>query len=620
VSKVRRALAHLPLLPRALGLVWSGARGWTAVWALLLLVQGILPVAAVYLTRALVDSLVTAVEGGGSWETIRGPLALALLMAGLMLVGELLRSVTGWVRTAQAELVGDHIRGLIHDRATAADLAFFDSPEYHDQLFRVRIDAHHRPVALVESLGLLLQNGLTLIAMAAVLVSYGWWVPVVLVASTLPALFVVGRFALREHDWWVRTTTESRRAWYYDWLLTSRETAAELRLLGLGTHFRGLFGGLREGLRRGRISLGKEEALAAMAAGGVALLVLGGAVAFMVVQALRGAMTLGGLAMFYQAFSQGQRLIRSLLDSAGQVLSNLLFLENLFSFLALEPRIVDPEKPAKAVEGGSPPDIVFEGVSFSYPTSSRPALDRLDLRVRGGSVAALLGANGSGKSTLIKLVCRLYDVQQGRILVGGRDVREVGIAELREMMTVLPQEPVHYSETVGLNVALGNLQAAPDPEQIDHAVRVAGAASLVARLPQGYETLLGPWFAGGVELSVGEWQRVALARAFVREAPVVLLDEPTASMDSWAEAAWVKRFRQVVRDRTVIIVTHRLATAMAADIIHVVERGRVVESGSHEELLQREGAYAEAWSSHVGSTHTRCRRGRTQRKDATTQR
>ncbi len=233
--KLSNALAQLPYLPRAFSLVWTAARRWTVAWAGLLLAQGLLPIATVYLTRAAVDSLVAALDAG-DWANLRPTLFLVALMAAILLLMEVLRSLTGWVRTAQSELVQDHISGLIHARAVALDLAFYETPDYYDRLHRARVDAINRPVALLENAGSLVQNGITLVAMAAVLVSFGPWLPLVLLVSTLLALYVVARYTLRFHRWRIRNTAAVRRTRYYDWMLTLREAAAELRLFALGDH------------------------------------------------------------------------------------------------------------------------------------------------------------------------------------------------------------------------------------------------------------------------------------------------------------------------------------------------------------------------------------------------
>ena len=591
---------QLPFLPRALRLVWTAARWRTVVWLLLLLVQGILPVALVFLTRVLVDRLTAVAGTGGSWVEIRETLAPALLMAVLLLLGEVLRAATRWVRTVQAELVRDHVSSLIHARAIAADLAYFESPAYHDQLYRARIDSHERPVALVENLGTLLQNSLPLAAMAAVLIPFGWWVPLALVASTIPALAVVARHAIRQHRWMIDTTPQNRRTWYYDWLLCTRETAPELRLFNLGEFFSDAYQLIRGRLRQQRSDLARSEAMTAAAAGVFALAVMGGVLVSMVVRAVQGTITLGGLAMFFQAFTQGQRLMRSLLETVGQVYSNILFLENLFAFLAVEPEVMDPKNPVSPPQH-RPPTIRFHNVSFAYPASKRTVLEDFNLEVPAGTVTAILGVNGAGKSTLFKLLCRLYDPHKGRVEIDGVDLRDLEVADVRRLVTVLFQEPVHFSETVRNNITLADTGRETAEVDLARALEGAGAQGIVDKLPHGIETLLGTWFAGGAELSVGEWQRIALARAIHRGSPVLLLDEPTAAMDSWAEAEWVGQLRRLTEDRTVILITHRLTTAMNADRIHIIDRGRIVESGSHRELIAAQGRYAEAWRAQMGS-------------------
>jgi len=604
VSKLRGAAHEARFLPRAARLAWSASRSWTLVWIALLVAHGLLPAGIVYLTRELVDSIVAAGLAPGDPTRANAALLLAGLMAAAILLGQLLHGASDWVRNVQAKRLEAHINGLVHQKSTTVDLAFYESPDYHDHLHRARAEASFRPVALLENAGSLIQSSITLLAMAGVLAPYGLWVPLALFASTLPAFAVVLRFAVRQHRWRRASTADERRAAYYDWLMTTGETAAELRVFGLGRRFQSAYQALRARLLREELGIARDHGIADLCASALALVAAGGCIGWVALRVMAGAATLGDLALFYQAFSQGQRLMRSLLGSVGHAYYNVLFLGNLFAFLDLESRIAEPPRPHAL----PPPDelhagmsVRFRGVSFQYPDSDRTALRDLDLEIPAGEIAAIVGANGAGKSTLIKLLCRFYDPQQGAIELDGIDLRQLARSDLHGVLTVLFQEPVHYNASVAENIALD-----PQPEtdaRIEAAARAAGAESLIARLPDGYRTLLGKWFAGGVELSTGEWQRLALARAFMRASRVILLDEPTSAMDSWAEYDWIHRFRALATGRTAIIVTHRFTTAMQADVIYVMDEGRVSEFGSHEELLRRGGAYAQSWRAQMRAEH-----------------
>jgi ATP-binding cassette subfamily B protein len=240
--------------------------------------------------------------------------------------------------------------------------------------------------------------------------------------------------------------------------------------------------------------------------------------------------------------------------------------------------------------------IAFNNVSFSYPDATTKALDNFTLTIPSEKIVAIVGPNGAGKSTLLKLLCRFYDPDEGSIAIDGKDLKDFALDDLRRLITVLFQQPFHYNTTVRENILYGDLKLEATEAEIEAAVRAAGAEEIVSRLPEKSQTLLGRWFAGGTELSVGEWQRIALARAFLRRAPIIILDEPTSALDPWAEADWLERFRQLAFGRTSIVITHRFTTAMHADVIHVMDRGRIVESGSHQRLIEQHGLYAQSWS------------------------
>jgi ATP-binding cassette, subfamily B, bacterial len=600
-AKLSKALAQLPHLPRALKLVWEVARPWTIAWIVLLLVQGLLPAAVVYLTKLVVDGVVVSARNGGAWPDVRHVLLLLLLLGGILLLMEVVRGCINWVRTVQAELLKDHITSLIHEKSVTADLAFYELSDYYDHLHRARAEARYRPVALLGNLGALLQSSITLLAMGAILIPLGPWLALALMLSTVPAFYVVVHYALAEYQWRQRTTGDDRRAWYYDWIMTTAEAAAEIRLFGLGKHFQSNYKDLRQRLRGERLQLTRRQSVAEIGASLVALLIVGAALGWMVWKALQGAVTLGELALIYAAFNQGQGLMRTLLENAGQLYSNSLFLGNLFEFLALQPRIIStggpPRPPLHGVERG----ITFKSVSFTYPDATGKALDDFTMTIPSGKVVAIVGPNGAGKSTLLKLLCRFYDPNEGNIEIDDRDIKDFDTDDLRRLITVLFQQPFHYNTTVRENILYGDLKLDPSDSEIQTAITAAGAEEIVAHLPQQERTLLGRWFSGGTELSVGEWQRIALARAFLRRAPIIILDEPTSALDPWAEADWLERFRELARGRTAIVITHRFTTAMHADVIHVMDRGRIVESGSHHRLLEHSGLYAESWSRQIES-------------------
>lgn len=598
IPDLHKFAAQLSYVPRTLRLIWCAARGWTLAWFTLLCIQGLLPAALVYLSRSLVDSLAAAIGAGWSWENVWPVAFPGALIAVVIAVQELMQGVSSWVRTAQAELVRDHLSALVHEKSLAVDLAFYESPEYHDQLERARTDLGSRPLALLESIGSVVQNSITLLAMATLLIPYGIWLPAILVFSTVPAFYVVLHFNRRYHLWWEQTTADRRRAQYYDMMLTHSGVAAELRLFDLGSYFKSSYQMLRRRMRTERLTFTRDQSLARLGGGLAGVLISGSALAWMFWRALQGRATLGDLALFYQAFQRGQGLLRSLLENVGQIYANTLFLGNLFEFLELKSQVTDPLYPM-AAQPALREAICFQRVAFHYPGSDRRVLQDFNLEIPAGQIVAIVGANGAGKSTLLKLLCRFYDPEHGAITLDGTDIRNIALQHLRGMITVLFQWPVPYQATAAQNIAFGDLAATQGGAELEAAALSAGAHDVIRGLPKGYDTLLGKWFANGVELSVGEWQRLALARAFYRRAGILILDEPTSALDSWAEADWFDRFRSLADGRTAIIITHRFTIARRADMIHVMEAGRIVESGKHDDLISLGGLYARSWAAQV---------------------
>jgi ATP-binding cassette subfamily B protein len=577
----------------ALRLVWASSQGWTVAWAALLIVQGALPVVVVYLTRDAIDTIAGLVHDGmvgAAWQhalPVVGSLALALLSL------ELIGRVFTWVQSAQGEKVRDHLTALVHEKATSLDLSYFETPQYYDLLHRVRLEVRNAPTRVLENLGSLIRTGITLAGMSLILVSYAYWLPPVLVLSTLPGLWALLRHTRRYNRWRLKNTTNERLANYYDFLLTERAPAAEVRLFSLAPHYRSAHKTLRDKLRMERLKLDSAKLATDIAATVVAMAAVGGALAWMGWRVVNGLASLGDIAAFLQIFRQGQGLMRTLSGSAGDMYRNVLFLRDLSDFFDLEPRIPSVVK-LSDFRPRLTTSVQFDKVSFRYPGSETYALSDFSMTIPAGKIVALVGENGAGKSTLTKLLCRFYDPESGRVLWDGTDLRNLPVDAVQREITMLFQQPYSYNDTASLNIAVGDLASCPSPSKIEASARAAGADEIIRRLPQGYDTLLGKWF-GGEELSVGQWQRLALARAILRSASVIVLDEPTSAVDSWAETAWLDRLRDISSGSTVIMITHRFTTAMRADHIIVMNGSGVIEEGTHDHLLGMNGKYAESW-------------------------
>lgn len=600
-SKLHSANTVLSHLTKTLKLVWSASSWWTVAWVVMLIVQGVLPAISITLIRQVVDNLVAVSGGGISSATISKLLTPIGLMAGVMLVGEFFNSAGEWIRTAQSELVSDKITGLIHKQSAALDYSFYEYSEYNDKLNRAREGATGRSLGLLQSMGSLVQNSVTLFAMAAVLLPYGLGLPAILLISAFPAFYILLYISKIQYKWSHKTTADRRWLMYYDYLLTNNATAAELRLFDFSDYFQNLYQNLRVRLRKEQFNLLKLQTLGRLVAAVIALTMTGIALAWMGRQVLLGILTLGDLALFFQAFSQGQGIVKDLMSNLGQIYRNSLFIGNLFEFLQIQPQIIDPPEPV-AIPLKPQQCIRFRQVTFRYPGSHEPVLENFDLTLPAGKVVAIVGDNGAGKSTLIKLLCRFYDPEFGSIELDGTDIRKFSVKAYRKLITVLFQSHIPYYTSAAQNIALGDISATSSQTDIEVAAKASGIHDKITRLPLGYNSMLGKLFPDGQDLSGGQWQRLALARAFFRRASIIILDEPTSAMDPWGEHDWLEKFRNLAFCRTSIVITHRFTLAMRADIIHVMRAGKIVESGSHNELVALGGFYAESWHDQMQTT------------------
>jgi ATP-binding cassette subfamily B protein len=595
-----RAKIRGRLLARAFLLVWESAPGWTAASLALVAAQGLLPLASLYLMRLLVDSLAEtfqaspAASGAAPLAASAAPVLVVLsFAAGVAVLEVVSRSLAAYVTEAQTQTVTDHLGDIIHTRSAALDLSHFEDPRYYDMLHRAQQEAGWRPTYLVNSMLQAAQASLSLVALGSLLLSFNWAVALVLFLASIPSAIVRLRYASRLYLWRRRHTADERLSWYLHSLLTAGQYAKEVRMLGLAPALVKRFRDVRARLRGEHLDVARRRSTADSIAQGSATLATFATYAALAVGTVQRTITVGGFVMYYQAFQRGQGWLRDVLNNLANLYEGSLFLGDLFDFLDLKPRTA-PGAATGSVPGpaAASTGIVFDHVSYTYPGSSHKTLDDVSFAIPPGQHAALVGENGSGKTTIVKLLCRLYDPTEGRITIDGVDLRECDPNALRRRIAVMFQDYARYQLTARENVGFGDLDALADEVRIQEAARLAGADAVVDTLPMRYETTLGRWFEGGVELSTGDWQRVALARTFLRDAEIVVLDEPTSALDAKVEHEVFVRLREFARDRAAVFISHRMSTARLSDCIYVLARGRIVERGTHDELTALGGTYA----------------------------
>ncbi|MGH7503209.1 MAG: ABC transporter ATP-binding protein [Longimicrobiales bacterium] len=590
VSERIRGLSPVPLL-RGLRLVWDSAAGWTAAQLVLLVIQGLFPLATLYLMKLIVDA-VTGAASAGSPVDFQPILILIAIAGGVALASAMLRVLTTLVGEVQSLRVTDRVHDTLHAKSIQIDLSYYENSEYHDTLHRAQMEAPYRPTRIVNGIALVVQSGISLIAVMSLILSFHWVGALVLFAAGIPGMLVRIRYSSRMYRLQRHQTSTQRRTRYFNALLTTEPYAKEMRLFGLGDLFRGRFRELAQRVRQEKLQLVARRSILEFAAQIFAVAAVFGIFIVVARRAVAGDITIGDMVMYFGAFQRAQDFLREFLGGLAALYDDNLFLTDLNTFLTLEPNVQEPAQPVafpSAVRKG----IRVDHLRFRYPGSSRVVLDDISLEVRAGEHIALVGENGSGKTTLVKLLCRLYDPEAGSIRVDGVDLRDMETQALRREISVVFQDYARYHLTARENVWLGNVGLPLDSTLIERAAAQTGADRVIERLPQQWATILGKQFDQGMDLSIGEWQKVALARAFLRDSQIIVLDEPTASLDARSEAEVFERFHELAYGRTAILISHRLSTVRMVDRIIVMSGGRIVESGAHDDLVVKGGRYAE---------------------------
>jgi ATP-binding cassette subfamily B protein len=589
---LKQAITQTLRLGQALDLVWKSAPGWTLANAGLVVAQGLLPLAGLYLVRQIVDAVTTGLSNPDKQAAFQQVLVWLLLAAGVGLLTALARSLGELASQAQSQLVTDHVSDLLHAQSIAVDLEYYENPAYYNTMHRAQAEAPYRPTSIVNGVVHLVQNAISLAGVVGLFLTFSPLVGGVMLLAAIPGTIVRVYYARKLYRFEEEQAEKERKAWYYHWVLTGSDYAKEVRLFELGELFKNRYHSLRQTLREGRLGLARRRSgmdFAVQALAALAIFVTLGLASY---QALLGRITLGDLTAIYLGFQIGLSSLQAILHSLAGLYEDNLFLTHFHQFLELQPSIRVPANP-QPVPDPLRQGVQFQGVSFSYPNSKRKVLENVDFSLSPGQVVAIVGPNGSGKTTLVKLLCELYQPGGGRITLDGIDLRQVDPVAWRRRISVVFQDFVHFYLTARENIWLGNTELHPDSTAIEIAARQSGAHPVIHELPQGYDTFLGTWFKDGKELSGGEWQKIALARAFLREAQIIVLDEPTSSLDPLAEAELFRQFRQLLHGKSAILISHRFSTVQMADFIYVLDQGHILEKGTHAELLANRGRYAE---------------------------
>ncbi|WP_410662854.1 ABC transporter ATP-binding protein [Amycolatopsis sp. lyj-84] len=579
-------------LPKVAKLTWQASPFLTITITLVTLLSGLLPTATAYIAKLLIDSVVAAIQGHGTKSAIVG---VALFQFGVLVLTALSQALTTYGQSLLQERMTLTIRHQVMDHASKLHLSYFEGSASYDMLRQAAQEAPTRPLSMMNSALGLIRTAITFGSMIALLVSVSPLLALVALVAPIPAFISQSKYGARAFWLTLMMSPLKRRMDYLSSLVTTDTYAKETKLFGLGPYFVDRFQRLGQVFYDRQRTLTRKRSVSATS-WGLLSTAAGSAIAlYIALEAVGGRLTLGDLALYTAAAASVQTSVQGLFTAFSGMYENNLYLDTLYRFLGTKPEIVAPPEPRplpSTVEG----HIQFEEVSFTYPGVVEPALDNVSFEIRPGETVAVVGRNGAGKSTLFKLLCRLYDPTDGRILLDGVDIREYDPVELRQRISAMFQDYVTYQGTASENIGLGDLTHLVDRERIEESAKRAGADERIERLPSGYDSPLGRWFDQGVSLSGGEWQKIALARAFLREAPILILDEPTSALDAQAEHDLFSRLRELSEGRTTLYISHRFSTVRQAERILLLEHGKVAEYGTHDELMAAKAGYADLFT------------------------
>jgi ATP-binding cassette subfamily B protein len=596
----RERLGALRNLPPFLAMVWRTSRSLTAVTLAVRLVRALLPVATLFVGKLIIDEVVqlrglaahpvslTAWLGSGLLGRLE---ALLLAELALAIASDLLGRVVSLVDGLLSDRVSNDASVRLMEHAATLDLADFEDAAFQDRMDRARMQASGR-MSLMGQLFGQAQDIVTVVSFAAGLVFYAPWLMVLLAVALIPSFLGEAHFNALSYALSYVRTPQRRELDYVRQVAASADTAKEVKIFGLSAFLIDRYHTISRDTYEASRRLALRRAVWGSGFAGLGTIAYYAAYAYIAWRAVAGSLSIGDLTFLAASFLRLRGLLESLLSGFSATAGQALYIDDLFSFLRTVPGIRSPENalpfPSPVRQG-----FVFEDVGFRYPGAERWAVRHLSFALAPGEVLALVGENGAGKTTLVKLLARLYDPVEGRVLLDGRDLRDFDLDALRGAIGVIFQDFVRYNLPAADNIAVGRIEARGDRQRIETAAAAALADDVVAKLPGGYDQMIGKRFRNGVDLSGGEWQKMAIARAYMRDAEVLILDEPTAALDARAEYEVFQRFRELSAGRSAVLISHRFSSVRMADRILVLSDGRVEASGTHDALLAAGGRYAE---------------------------